>query len=167
MTREEILEAARQAVTVDRAATHGDAESNFALIGALWSAYLGVEIKPHDVAALMSLFKVARIKGNPAHADNWLDLAGYAACGGEVGTNERIGDFVTTLPPDGWEDALEEMIARGKKQYQSAADMCFSCKFSKGLDGNGNIACAKYGYAPLMALEKNNYIICDGFEERK
>ena len=39
MNRADILATASEYVTKDRAKTHGDAESNFALIGALWSAY--------------------------------------------------------------------------------------------------------------------------------
>jgi len=38
MNRREILEAATQAVTVDRAATHGDPEDSFGLVAAYWSA---------------------------------------------------------------------------------------------------------------------------------
>ena len=86
MNRSEILGTAKSHITKDRAATHGDAESNFALIGALWSADLGVTIGAADVARMMVLFKAARAKANPAHADNWIDLAGYAACGGEIAT---------------------------------------------------------------------------------
>lgn len=88
MTRAEILNTALAAVTVDRAATHGNAENGFSLIGALWSADLGVQIGAVDVARLMVLFKMARAKGNPAHADNWVDAAGYAACGGEVANDQ-------------------------------------------------------------------------------
>lgn len=84
MNRAEILEAARQAVTVDRAATHGEVERNFELIAALWRAYIGVTVSPTDVALMLALLKIARAKLNPAHADNWIDLAGYAACGGEL-----------------------------------------------------------------------------------
>jgi hypothetical protein len=86
MNRATILDTARQAVTTDRAATHGNAENGFALIGALWSADLGVTINATDVARLMVLFKAARAKANPGHADNWVDAAGYAACGGEIAT---------------------------------------------------------------------------------
>jgi hypothetical protein len=32
----------------------------------------------------MNLLKVARIKSNPEHPDNWVDGAGYMACGGEI-----------------------------------------------------------------------------------
>lgn len=84
MNRTDILEAANQCITVDRAATHGDAESNFGLISAYWSAHLGRNIKPHDVAVMMTLLKLARAKSNPAHADNWIDGCGYLACGGEI-----------------------------------------------------------------------------------
>lgn len=84
MNRAEILDAAREAVMVDRAATHGDAEQSFAQIAALWSVRLGIAITPEQVAILMIDLKTVRAWGNPGHADNWIDLAGYAACGGEL-----------------------------------------------------------------------------------
>lgn len=82
--RAEILAAAAQAVTVDRAATHGAAEQSFAQIAALWSVRLGVEITAEQVAILLVDLKTVRAWGNPDHFDNWVDIAGYAACGGEV-----------------------------------------------------------------------------------
>lgn len=85
-SRAAILDAAREAVTVDRAATHGAAERSFALIAALWSARLGRQIAPHEVALMLIDLKTARAQGNPGHADNWIDIAGYAACGGEIAT---------------------------------------------------------------------------------
>ncbi len=84
MNRSEILETARQAVTVDRAATHGSVEDNFNNLGAVWSARLGVPINAHQVAIMLIDLKTVRAWGNPAHDDNWVDMAGYAACGGEV-----------------------------------------------------------------------------------
>lgn len=86
MNRQEILEAATTCVTVDRAATHGDAEKFFGLTAAYWSACLDHPVTAGDVAVMMVLLKLARIKGNPANADSWIDAAGYAACGGEIGT---------------------------------------------------------------------------------
>jgi hypothetical protein len=86
MNRAEILDAAKEYVTKDRAATHGDAEANFGLIAAYWSAHLNKNIKPHDVAVMMTLFKLARMKSNPAHVDSATDAAGYAAIGGEIGS---------------------------------------------------------------------------------
>jgi len=88
MNRADILTTAMQAVTVDRAATHGDAERNFNLIAAYWSAHLDYPVSGTDVAVMMNLLKLARIKSNPAHADNWVDGAGYLACGGEIATGD-------------------------------------------------------------------------------
>jgi len=87
MTRSEILAAAAQAVTQDRNATHGEPEDSFGLIAAYWSAHLDRPISSSDVAVMMNLLKLARIKTSPQHADHWIDIAGYAACGGEVATN--------------------------------------------------------------------------------
>lgn len=84
MNRSDILDTAKEHVTKDRAADHGDMEDNFATIAAFWTAYLKVEVQPHDVPAMMSLLKIARIKSNPKHLDNWIDCSGYSACGGEI-----------------------------------------------------------------------------------
>jgi hypothetical protein len=93
MNRAEILDTAKEYITKDRDATHGDAEANFGLIAAYWSAHLGRNIKPHDVAVMMTLLKLARAKANPAHADNWIDGCGYLACGGEIATaNQTKGE---------------------------------------------------------------------------
>ena len=87
MNRTAILDAARQAVTVDRAATHGNAEDGFGLIADYWSAHLDATVTATDVATMLVLLKCARAKANPAHMDSWIDIAGYAACGGEITTN--------------------------------------------------------------------------------
>lgn len=91
LSRSEILESARQAVMIDRAATHGDAKSNFSAIAALWSARLGQKVSPAQVAIMLIDLKTARAWGNPSQADNWIDMAGYAACGGEIATQELAG----------------------------------------------------------------------------
>ena len=88
MTRTEILAAANQAITQDRAATHGSVENSFGLIAAYWSAHLDATVTAVDVATMMVLFKCARMAGNPAHLDSWVDAAGYAAIGGELATGE-------------------------------------------------------------------------------
>jgi hypothetical protein len=91
MNRKEILDAAVQAVTVDRAATYVGAEKSFGLIAAYWSAHLDAPVSATDVAVMMGLLKIARIKTSLAHADNWVDLAGYAACGGELAAGKKGG----------------------------------------------------------------------------
>ena len=84
LARAAVLDAARQAVTQDRAATHGALESSFAAIAAIWSVRLGVPVTAAQVAIMMVDLKTVRAWGNPGHADNWVDIAGYAACGGEL-----------------------------------------------------------------------------------
>ena len=88
MLRSEILDTAKEYVTKDRAATHGDAESNFGLIACYWSAHLDAHVGPADVAVMMTLMKLARIKANPMHVDSWVDGCGYLACGGEIATEQ-------------------------------------------------------------------------------
>ena len=88
MNRADILNTAKEYVTKDRAATHGDAERNFGLIAAYWSAHLNVNIKSHDVAVMMTLMKLARARSNPKHTDNWIDGCGYLALGGEAAGEE-------------------------------------------------------------------------------
>jgi hypothetical protein len=84
MTRACVLDAARDAVLRDRAATHGAVENSFGQIAAVWSVRLGGAITAAQVALMLVDLKVARAWGNPGHGDNWVDIAGYAACGGEV-----------------------------------------------------------------------------------
>ena len=86
MNRSEIIETAKSHITKDRNATHGKPENTFGLIAAYWSSHLDQPISAADVAVMMGLLKIARIKTTPDHADNWIDLAGYAACGGELAT---------------------------------------------------------------------------------
>jgi hypothetical protein len=90
-TRTGILNQAEQYVTKDRAADHGDMEDNFQRISDLWTAYLGFDliITSKDVAVMMTLLKIARIKSNPQNSDNWIDGAGYLACGGEIATQQK------------------------------------------------------------------------------
>lgn len=88
MKREEILEQAKICVCGHRQSDYGTPEDNFNRIGKLWSAYMDIEFTAKDVAIMMALLKVARIKtGNSI--DSSIDLAGYAACAGEIYTKEE------------------------------------------------------------------------------
>ena len=87
MTRTEILMAANRCVAGDREQDYGSPEQNFERIAELWNAYFTGRpdyISPIDVACMLALLKIARIASGHAKADNWVDLAGYAACGGEI-----------------------------------------------------------------------------------
>lgn len=87
MKRAEVLDAAKAVVTADRQAMHGAPEDSFGLIARLWSARLGVQLRPDHVAVMMIDLKTARAWQNPGHADNWIDIAGYASCGSELAGN--------------------------------------------------------------------------------
>ena len=85
MTRKEILTAAKKCVCGDRDEQYGSPEYSFETIAKLWEAYIGVaKITASDVAAMMVLFKIGRIATGQSKDDNWIDIAGYAACGGEI-----------------------------------------------------------------------------------
>ena len=84
MKREEILDAAKRCVCGDREQDYGSPERNFQRIADFWQEYLGYPVTPMDVAAMLALLKIARIASGHAKEDNWIDLAGYAACGGEI-----------------------------------------------------------------------------------
>lgn len=91
MTRAEILKAAERCVCTDRNQQYGEPEDNFRTISMLWSVYLCARGMEHplgaaDVGAMMALFKLGRIATGGDKADNFIDLAGYAACAGEIST---------------------------------------------------------------------------------
>ena len=84
MTRAEILDGAKACVCGDRDKQYGAPEDSFEFIARLWGAYLGdTTLSGHDVALMMALLKIARIAGGSGTRDSFIDLAGYAACGGE------------------------------------------------------------------------------------
>lgn len=101
MNRLDTLKAAAECVCGSREEDYGSPEDNFRTIASLWNSYLygaGLMenptphvwkgLKPKDVAAMLALLKVARIAGNRPKPDNWIDLAGYAACGAEISARE-------------------------------------------------------------------------------
>lgn len=84
MTRKEILNEVENIVCKDRNEQYGEPEDNFKHIAEFWSTYLEHEIVSTDVANMMILFKVARNMHMNPKLDNFIDIAGYAACGGEL-----------------------------------------------------------------------------------
>lgn len=94
MTREDILNTAKNCVCNDRNGQYGEPEDNFDAIARFWQDYLyattgeRIAITDADVASMMVLFKVTRVAtatGNIS-ADSFVDICGYAACGGEIVT---------------------------------------------------------------------------------
>lgn len=82
--RARILREAEENICGQREQDYGSPENNFQLIADLWSDYLGTKVSSIDVAMMMVLLKVARIKNGGGSGDSFVDIAGYAACGGEI-----------------------------------------------------------------------------------
>lgn len=84
MKRKEILESAIQIVCSERQDQYGEPEDTFSAIAELWSVYLGKAVSAEDVALMMVLLKIARMKAGKFKADNYVDLCGYGALAYEV-----------------------------------------------------------------------------------
>ena len=114
MTRSEILAAAEKCVTGKREQDYGSPEDNFETIGRFWTTYLkaryGTElaISADDVSMMQALLKIARIAAGSG-SDSFVDLAGYAACAGEIATggsqsaNENLCVGCGNVIPEGWQ----------------------------------------------------------------
>ena len=115
MKRYDVLANAGQCVCGDRDESYGKPEDSFGTIAKMWNAYLDAKpekvIDSKDVAAMMSLLKLARIAGGVYKADNWIDLAGYAACGGEV---EEVADRAAPVVKDEKPEAEEDATFQGE-----------------------------------------------------
>ncbi len=93
MNRADFLYKARDIICKDREGQYGAPEDTFGIIAEMWTAYLGSEvitITPQDVACMMALLKIARIRNSfRYHEDSWVDAIGYMACGGEIAAKEE------------------------------------------------------------------------------
>lgn len=113
-TRKETLKQATDAVCTDREGQYGSPEDNFRRIADLWTTYCGgYSFEPKDVAMMMSLLKIARIATGKHKDDNYIDLAGYAACGAELGSLEP-------REPDTLPDEVLVCIVGDEMIYNSA-----------------------------------------------
>jgi hypothetical protein len=84
MKREDILDKAQELVSVTRDEIYGDPLTNHQRIADLWSAILDVQIDPEEVVLCMIAVKMSRLCHISNHEDSWVDIAGYAALGGEI-----------------------------------------------------------------------------------
>ena len=92
MKRHDVLKQAEKRVCGGRENDYGTPENNFRLIAELWTLYCGRAFTPRDVAMMMALLKVARIRQGRYAPDSYIDLAGYAACACELAVQETEGD---------------------------------------------------------------------------
>lgn len=92
MKREDILKTANECVNGARQQDYGNPEDNFKKIGELWTAYTGYGYSPVDVAMMLLLMKVGRMSTGRGTADTYVDICGYAACAGEIATEEKVAN---------------------------------------------------------------------------
>lgn len=170
MNRAEILDTARHAVTVDRAAAHGDAENNLGTIAAYWSAHLDTSITAHDVAVMMVLFKCARMRANPGHADSAVDAAGYSALAGEIGAGVPESEKRNSNPrwTQAEDDKAVKMAAQGYTAKQIAQELDrptqgTSYRLSKVLRSRVKDAREKLSVPPVCAKQPPTTPPCHAF----
>ena len=87
--RVEALREAARITTQDRNVNYGGPEENFTRTAKIWSVILGTDISNEQVAMMMVGLKMARFANKSGfQPDTWIDIAGYAGCGYEVGRIE-------------------------------------------------------------------------------
>ena len=84
MNRAYFLDKAEELINGQRAQDYGDARDNHQRIADIWSVILGQQITPEQVCACMIGLKLARLANDMQQDDTWVDIAGYAALGGEI-----------------------------------------------------------------------------------
>lgn len=97
LARASILDEAKQLITGDRNNTYGPPTQDFQRTAEVLNA-LGyarilandqiVDIVQSDIAIIVAAVKLSRLMHSRGKRDNWVDLAGYAACGYECTTVE-------------------------------------------------------------------------------
>ena len=88
MTRDEILDTAKELINGPRAQDYGDASDNFDRIADGWNIIAQNAIRTHGyitrkhVALMLDWLKTARLLETIDHDDSWIDKAGYTGLGG-------------------------------------------------------------------------------------
>lgn len=85
--RVQALREAASIISNDRNKSYGGPEENFDRIARLWSMLFGIPFSNEDVSMAMIAVKMARYinRDSGFQRDTWIDIAGYAGCGYEVG----------------------------------------------------------------------------------
>jgi hypothetical protein len=88
MKAKEILLTATDTIS-QRGLTYGHPADNLEHTAMLLSAYLQMPIHDYQVAGIMMLVKLARTNQSAEQIDTWIDMASYAALGGQLATEEN------------------------------------------------------------------------------
>lgn len=84
--RVEALREAARIIAGERDVQYGSPEDNLGRIAGIWTVLFGREFTAEDVAMAMVGLKLARYASKSGfQPDTWVDIAGYAGCGYEVG----------------------------------------------------------------------------------
>ena len=105
--------------------------------------YLGRKVYPVDVAMMMALLKIARIKANKGYEDGYTDLAGYAACGAECAMPPAEAKEESVRIESYWPDFVKAKQAEGCEELVQDAPRTKEELYSKILESNP----ATYGRA--------------------
>lgn len=141
MTRADILKAAERCVCTDRNQQYGEPEDNFRIIAALWNVYLfgrgaKAQLNPADIGAMMALFKLGRIATGGDKADNFIDLAGYAACAGEISTESVCGHKDVKCSADNKRlTGAQKTGSNSKAAHSTTFAEDKNVRMARGLDG--------------------------------
>lgn len=84
MNRGEVLDIAKELVFGARAQEYGPPKENFERIATIWSLIMKTKVTAAQVALCMMGLKMTRLMETENHPDSWIDIAGYAGCGGEI-----------------------------------------------------------------------------------
>jgi hypothetical protein len=109
----DILQEASELINGERAKNYGPARENFQKIADLFAAYLGDtdtdDLGPYDVANLMILVKLARIKNAGYHRDSYADIAGYAALAEKINNTAELAPY-QGLSKKFWDEVDESIL---------------------------------------------------------
>jgi len=117
--RGEVLDEAKRLTTGDRNVTYGPPDADFArtagMLNALFGHILKEPLTPQDVAKIVICIKLSRSVWNEK-LDNYVDIAGYAACGWEcvsVASDRESPEEEPRPQDDGYQMVdLRELVRR-------------------------------------------------------
>ena len=107
---------AKEVICGERQDTYGSPEDSFQIIAEYWSTYLknrlvdvGTPLDKKDIAHMMILFKMARVQGQVAKRDNYVDICGYAG----IAADRLHGDTKVNNSRDDLEEDLSDALEKG------------------------------------------------------
>ena len=132
MNREDILKGAHTCVCTDRNRQYGEPEDSFKAIADMWTGYLrakgyDIAITSTDAALMLIEFKIARsLTAKVQKPDTFVDIAGYAACAGELATGRDIVSGPDTATPAPCYENADTCVCCGDV-IPEGSHICINC----------------------------------------